>query len=348
VDNIYLQLFVFLLCFGMNLEESNFYKGAVGYLRGSDGLRPEDEETGIYIRWWRLMRLSPVFWYATANKLPIEEESVAWAYKYSGDLKLKSFGKWWDAHAKEAFAEPVRPRKVRELNLENPTHEKLYEKSVVVEIPLTISKRKIFSELRKIVNWHYQDKANEGRRVNIASYSLANLKLYNKRYHSQTLDNEYFTLLYRILFPEVKQWVIADRLRLVAGRTIRATDSRDWQSEVDSENKKYLQAVVGRYLYKARFSRFHLERGTYAKYDKVDIDAARPFGEKRHEHYTRSTNEATGHSDYSDWQKWVRKEHWKELREHIIKKHRISQRHDIDTKDFGERFEKYLRGEINL
>jgi hypothetical protein len=332
----------------MTTDQYGFFKGLPGYTRTSDKLSSEDIETGIYYRWWRLMRLSPLFWYATANKLPIKDEPSAWAHKYAGDLKNRSFEKWWKASAKQAFAEPVRPRKVRELDLENPSSFTLYGNSVVVEIPMTVSKRKIFSELREIVNKRYQNEVGTGRRVNVASFSLANLKLFNKRYHPQTLDNEYFTLLYRILYPEIRQWVIADRLRLVAGITIRATDSRDWQSEVDSKNKKYLQAVVGRYLYKARFSRFHLERGTYAKYDKVDIDAARPFGEERHEHYTRSTNEATGHSDYSDWQKWVHKEHWKELREHIIKKHRISQRHDIDTKDFGERFEKYLRGEINL
>jgi hypothetical protein len=332
----------------MNNEESAFYKGAAGYLRDSDGLRPEDIETGIYFRWWRLMRLSPLFWYVTANKVPIKDEGAAWAHKYAGDLKNRSFEKWWKASAKQAFAEPVRPRKVRELDLENPSSVNLYENSVVVEIPLTVSKRKIFSELRDIVNRHYQNQVVKGRRVNVASFSMANLKLYNKRYHPQTLDNEYFTLLYRILYPEIRQWVIADRLRLVADVTIRTTDSRDWQSELDSKNKKYLQAVVGRYLYKARFSRFHLERGTFPKYDKVDIEAARPFGEERHEHYTQSTSEGTEHVAYSEWQKWVQKEHWLALKEHIINKHRISQRHDIKAKDFGDRFEKYLRGEINL
>ncbi len=332
----------------MTNEQAAFYKAAAGYIRYPDGLRPEDKETGIYYRWWRLMRLSPLFWYATTNKMPIKDEAAAWAYKYAGDLKPRSFEKWWKASAKQAFAEPVRPRDVRVLNLEEPENLDLYEKSVVVEIPLTVSLRKIFSQLREIVNEHYINEENSNRRVNVASFSLANLKLYNKRYHPQTLDHEYFTLLYRILYPEIKQWIIGDRLRLVAGRTIRATDSRDWQSEVDSKNKKYLQAVVGRYLYKARFSRFHLERGTYAKYDKVDIDATRPFGEERHEHYTRSTNEATVHGAYSDWQNWVYKEHWKELREHIIKEHRIAQRHDITTKDFEKRFDRYLRGEINL
>lgn len=332
----------------MTTEQYGFFKGLQGYIRASDELRPKDIETGIYYRWWRLMRLSQLFWYANSSGLPIEEMEVKRAVRYSGDLKTRSFEKWWKTSGKQAFAEPVRPRKVRVLDLENPSSFNLYGNSVVVEIPLTVSKRKIFSELREIVNRHYQNEAGPARRINLASFSLANLKLHNKRYHPQTLDHEFFTLLYRILYPEIRQWVIADRLGLVAGVTIRTTDSRDWQSELDSKNKKYLQAVVGRYLYKARFSRFHLERGTFSKYDKVDIEAARPFGDKRHEHYKQSTNEAATHGSYSDWQKWVRKEHWLVLKDHIISKHRISQRHDINAKDFDERFEKYLRGEIHL
>lgn len=334
----------------MTTEQTHFFKGLVGYTRINDELRPEDTETGIYYRWWRLMRLSQLYWYADTSKLPIEDESAAQAYKQAGDLKKRAFPAWWSSTGIKLFSEPVRPRKVRELDLENPDDLNLYEKSVVVEIPLTVSKRKIFSELRAIINRRYVNEVDPSRRVNVASYSLARLKLHTKRFHSQAIDNEYFTLLYRILFPEVRLWVIADRLKLVEGVTIRSTDSRDWQSEQVSEDKKYLQAVVGRYLYKARFSRFHLERGTYPKYDKVDIETAMPFGQKRDAHFKQKTSEGKipiGGAP-SDWQKWVRKEHWSALKDHIIQKNRLERRHDIKAKDFDDRFERFLRGEINL
>jgi hypothetical protein len=334
----------------MTTEQSHFYKGAAGFIRMSDELRPEDIETGIYYRWWRLMRLSQLYWYADSAKVPIEDTDAASAYKFVGDLKKRSFQVWWSATGKKVFAEPIRPRKVRVLDLEQPEDLNLYEKSVVVEIPLTVSKRKIFSELREIVNSHYVNEVNPSRRVNVASFSLADLKLHTKRYHPKTIDNEYFALLYRILYPEIRQWVIADRLRLVPNITIRATDSRDWQSEADSESKNYLLAVVGRYLYKARFSRYHLERGTFPKYDKVDIDAAMPFGKARNEHFKQITKEGKVEdgSSPSEWQKWVRKEHWSAFKEHIIEKNGLERRHDIKAKDFDDRFESYLRGEINL
>jgi len=331
----------------MTTEQSPFYKGLAGYTRRSDKLRPEDIEKGIYYRWWRLMRLSQLYWYASSAKVPIEDTDARRAYTYTGDLSKRSFQVWWSATGKNVFAEPYHPRKVRELNLESSSTRDLYEKSVVVEIPLTVSKRKIFSELRAIVNKHYVNEEDPSRRVNVASFSLADLKLHTKRFSHQTLDNEYFTLLYRILYPQIRQWVIADRLKLVEGVTIRLT-SQDWNQPEVTEEKNYLQAVVGRYLYKARFSRYFLERGTFPKYDKVDIDAAMPFGKARDAHFKETTSEGKIKDMPSEWQKWVRKEHWKELRAQIIEKNDLEQRRDIKSKDFEVLFEKYVRGEINL
>jgi hypothetical protein len=333
----------------MTTNQSHFYKGAEGYIRTSDELRPEDIETGIYYRWWRLMRLSQLYWYANTGKVPIEDSEAAQAHKHSGDLAKKNFSLWWKATGKTVFAEPIRPRDVRPLNLESPTDLVLYEKSVVVEIPLTVSKQKIFRQLREIVNEYYVNEVDPSRRVNVASFSLADLKLHTKRYHPQTIDNEYFTLLYRILYPEIRLWVIADRLRLVPSINIRLT-AQDWRQPEVTKDKKYLQAVVGRYLYKARFSRFHMERGTFPKYDKVDLNAGMPLGKARDAHFKKMTSEgkAESNSSPSEWQKWVRKEHWPSLKEHIIKKNNLDRRHDITAKDFDERFEMYVRGEINL
>ncbi len=131
---------------------------------------------------------------------------------------------------------------------------------------------------------------------------------------------------------------------------LAAADSRDWQQQEISDDKKYLQAVAGRYLYKARFSRFHLERGTYPKYDKVDIDAARPFGEARDNHFKELTSEgkvASGASP-SQWRQWVRKEYWSTLKAYIVEKNDIENRHDVEAKSFDSLFERYLRGELSL
>lgn len=297
------------------------------------------------------MRLSQLFWYGRTYAVPIDDQAARKAFSRSGDLTKNNFTVWWNTTGKYVFSEPIRPRDVRELNLEAPTRRDLYEKSVVVEIPLTVSKQKIFKQLREILNKHYVNEEDPSRRVNVASFSLADLKLHTKRFHTDTLEKEYFTLLYRIMYPNIQQWVIADRLQLVEDINIRLT-AQDWRQPEVTAQKKYLQAVVGRYLYKARFSRFHLERGTFPKYDKVDVDAVMPFGEARNAHFMLVTDEQKKKSKTprppSEWQVWVRKQYWRTLKAHIIERKNLHDRHNTGSRDFDDLFEKYLRGEINL
>jgi hypothetical protein len=100
-----------------------------------------------------------------------------------------------------------------------------------------------------------------------------------------------------------------------------------------------LQALVGRFLYKAKYSRYHLERGVYPNYTKVDVDLAKPFGLDHDEYFKSLTCETNLKPNYSEWQKWVEINHGPALRAHIAKINKIPEGE-------GEFLEKFMTSRV--
>lgn len=333
----------------MPLNSTDFFKGLSGYTRGSDELRSDDIETGIYFRWWRLMRLSPVFWYANKSKLPIEDADALNAYELAGDLNQRKFETWWKETGRKVFSEPQRPRSVRAIDLEQPPEIDLYERSVVVEIPLTVSKQKIFRELRKIVNSRLTNEDDSSRRFNVAAYSKAALKIHTKKFNITAIDHEYYALVYRILYPNAKLWLLADRLRLSRNNEIRSAEGVLSKEEL-ADRRLRLQALIGRYLYKVEYARHNLIGKTFPNYTKVDYETFQPFGTDRDVNYKSMTKEGkfSSPTEMSEWQKWVEKEHGSALRAYICKVNGITRKDAMSVQDFNKRLDLFMSSLIDF
>jgi hypothetical protein len=335
----------------MQYQRTGFYKGIPGFTVSSDDGLLEAAEASIYRQWWQLLRLSPVYWYARETGIEPVIPEIASNYEKVGALKTPSFRIWWQRHGKYLFEEAKRPAKVRLLNIDEPVNNELYQNSVVVEIPLTITGKKIIRDLKELLREIEHDVT--GR--NVINLSNASLKLKSKKFNLTTIEHEYWVLLYRILYPDISVWKIGDRLQLAPNNKVRNIDLKAMNANYSSISSPVakLQSLTGRNLYKARFARYHVERGSFPNYTKVaDLNSVEPFGKKRHSEFIEATNETNrdeqgNHTPDSPWQQYLKVNYQSDLHNRIIdvNKHRHKY---IRENDFKEKYENFIAGSIDI
>lgn len=257
------------------------------------------------------MRLSPVFWFAShTGHVPVHPD-MAKAFRQVGNLE-QNFIVWWRETGRFLFAEAKRPAKVERLELESLQEHTFREGALLLEIPLSIRKETIIKQVKRLLA-----DAHEGRSLDLAATSTAPLKLHTKRYRLRTLEIEYWVLLYKILFPEASIWQIGDRLRIAPQLRVRGV-------ERGSNERMYanMNSLVGRYLYKARFTLGNVELGIFPNADEADLDDdLMPFGAKLQAQYANAI-EGDGRSP-SAWQEWLKANEWPDLKKLIVRKNRL-------------------------
>jgi hypothetical protein len=106
-------------------------------------------------------------------------------------------------------------------------------------------------------------------------------------------------------------------------------------------------------LYKARFSRYHVERGSFPNYSRVaDFNAAQPFGPKHHKEFLEATNETNRDESgnlvrNSPWQKHIQAEYAKELTHRILRLNQHGSKYISDPK-FKDSYEDFIAGICDL
>jgi hypothetical protein len=328
----------------MKKPRTGFYKGIPGFTVSSDDLLLEAAEASIYRWWWEFLRLSPVYWYARKTGKSIAISEIARAYEIAGNLQLPHFGVWWKRYGKYAFEEIHRPAKARIINLDRPVEHELYQQSLIVEIPLTITRKKILKDIKELLD----SVGHEVNALNVISTTNAKLKLKSKKYSLSTIENEYWVLIYRILNPALQLWKLGDRLQLAPSNHVRGR----LPSDVASINSRghgpfaRLQSLTGRHYYKARFARLHAEYGSFPDYTKIEaVNDRLPFGEKAHKDYLATTRESE--SEDSAWQQYIRQEYEQSLYFEIMRRNRLD-RLIIRDASAKERFPRFVSGEIDL
>jgi hypothetical protein len=328
----------------MKNHRTGFYKGIPSFTVSSDDLLLEAAEASIYRWWWEFLRLSPVYWYARKTGKRIAISELARAYEIAGNLATPIFGMWWERHGKYAFEEIHRPAKTRIIEIDHPREHELYQKSVIVEIPLTISRKKIMKEVKGLLD----EIGHEVNALNVIRTTNAKLKLKSKKFSLSTIENEYWVLIYRILYPDLQLWKLGDRLQLAPNNHVRGRV----QSDVASINRRglgpfaRLQSLTGRHYYKARFARVHAEHGNFPNYTKINaLNDRLPFGAREHKEFLLATSEKN--STYSPWQNYVREKYGKSLYYEIMRRNRLD-RLIIRDSVAKARFPSFVSGDIDL
>ena len=316
-----------------------FYKGIVGFTRELEEDYGSAAEDGIYGWWWRYLRLSPVFWFARTTGIAPRNAQLAKVFEQAGDLGEERFIKWWKATGAQLYVEDKRPREVRLVAEDNLEEFVFYPKgtSIVVEIPLTISQGTINKKIRKILAEHHA-----GRSLDVMAYSTAQWPLHTKRFDLNTSEREYWTLLYRMLYPDIAAWRIGDRLKLAPGLNLRDVDR--WKFNRTTSPVHRMSSTIGRYLYKAQWTLWNAEQGSFPSANKaVPID--KPFGSKLHDEYL----EATGRKidTISPWHEWLNRQYHQDLVYRIRKKNNLLGMSSVNPRML-KLLPKFIAGETDL
>jgi hypothetical protein len=184
--------------------------------------------------------------------------------------------------------------------------------------------------------------------LSVVGESRATLRLKTKKFSLPTIENEYWVLIYRILYPTIPLWKLGDRLQLAPNNLVRGYERAQLATRFSRSLGPFarLQSLTGRYFYKARFARHHVELGSFPNYTKVDSnDLVMPFGEKEHKDYLAATDENS--TVDSPWQQHIRQEYEKDLHYLIMRKNRLD-RLVIRDPEIKKQFPKFVLGEVDL
>ena len=264
---------------------------------------------------------------------------MAEVYELAGDLKEDRFRRWWEDTGINLFVEAKRPPTVKTLDLQKLQEHRFKEKAIYLEIPLTIRKETIQKQIREILN-----QTHEGRDLDVTENANAIFKLHTKRYRLRVVELEYWVLLYKLLYQDIKVWKIGDRLQLSphlklrgAERGIRFGDKRFNQ----------LNSLTGRYLYKARYTLAHAERRSFPNGSKIVVpENFMPFGERHDQAYRAAIGQIDGVE--SEWQKWLHDEYAVTLKYEITRRNRLEEKMKLPGSKLRQRMPDFIAGKSDL
>lgn len=323
----------------MRNQRTGFYKGIAGFRRGSEELLYEAAEHSVYQWWWEFLRLSPVLWYAQHAGVTPVVPKMAEVCEQAGDVREDRFNKWWRSTGSVLFEEARRPLQLRRVDEQALGEHEFYPqgKSMLVEVPLTVTSRTLVKQFKKLLAQTHGD-----QRVDVLEHSNAAWKLHTKRYNLIALENQFWVLVYRLLYPDIAAWRIGDRLQISPGLMLRNIDRQRYAGKTSPISRA--QSTVGRFLYKAQRTVANAELASFPNFNPIAVTEM-PFGEHHHKDFLIATRGTV--SEPSAWQQWLHEEfHWR-LVKRIKEKNRIAGMTAVDPK-VVQRLSKFIAGESDL
>jgi len=322
----------------MKSPQRPFFKGFPNFVSQSDELEAREAEKTLYFWWWEFVRLSPVLWFAHETGIKPTDPAIENVAASFGDLRSDHFGKWWRTTGTNIFAESKRPSKVKALDLQQ-LHEYSFDTAkLYIEVPLNIRQQTIVKQFKALLS----DK-HDGRALDLAAHSTAQFKLRNKKARMETLKNEYWVTLYRLLHPNIEVWRIGDRLQLAWQHKVR-----DDNGSIPNADKGPVNSVTGRFLYKGRFTLLNAERGSFPNADPIELsERHQPFGLKHQTDYRAATQDAKDGTECA-YRKWLKEEYSLSLKNKIAQCNSLEAPLRIPGSKVRLRIDAFIVGESDL
>lgn len=294
-----------------------------------------DANSSIYHLWFRYLQLSPVLWYANSTGIKPRHTEIAKVLKNGGDFLNQDFHTWWEKNCERLFAEPSGRKELVGLKLNDLATHTYDKNSLYVEVPLSIPIDRVMKDFHSILMQHH-----EGRKLNLAATSQAIWPLHTMRYRLEVIERGYWTLVYKLLFPNLSIWQIGDRLQYAPHLKVRGTE---WSSNEQRFNS--LNSLTGRYLYKGRYTLENAEQGIFPNLKKPDVVRSDfPFGKKYQTDFLNSTSTING--EKSPWITSLENRLSHELM-HIVYKRNLRYISADPSADTTEKFLAFFRGETD-
>jgi hypothetical protein len=296
----------------------------------------DDHPHPIYEWWWKFMRLSPVFWYARTYGVEIKDQKINETFHLAGDLSERMFILWWKKQRSVAFQEVKRFAQVKVLDINN-LHDHIFNSnSLYLEIPLDMTRSKINRSINKELK-----KVHEGRFFDAAKTTTANLKIFTKKFRLPTIEKEYWSYLYRLIYPKIEVWRIGDRLKVSPSANLRSIERIDNLSSF-----RKMDSLVGRYIYKAKFTLQNVEYGIFPNPNKPNFYNEIPFGIKHHKDFLDKTINTSKKT--TEYHKWIAKELRNELDQYVIQINKLREFMRMPDSPVRKRFPDFVSGKSDL
>ena len=281
-----------------------------------------------------------MLWYAQQAGVTPVVPKVAEVCEQAEDIREDRFNRWWRTTGSVLFEEARRPLQLRRVDEQALGEHEFYApgKSMLLEVPLTVTSRTLVKQFKKLLAQTHGD-----QRVDVLEHSSATWRLHTKRYNLVALENQFWVLVYRLLYPDIAAWRIGDRLQISPGLNVRGIAPTSSLMRKSSPHAR-MQSTVGRFLYKAQRTVANAELGSFPNIKPVKgVDM--PFGPRCHTEYLVATRGTV--SEPSAWQQWLHEEfHWR-LVKRIKDKNRITGMTAVDPKVVA-RLSKFIAGESDL
>lgn len=315
---------------------SSFFKGLRSAYRNGYEILDSEVEGSIYYWWWRYLRISPVLWYANKTGRSPVDPAIKKVFEECGQLYRGDFSDWWSKNCERLFAEPLGRKELRVMRPREAEMQRFDKDSVVIEVPLSIPVERLHESFRNLIA-----QLHPGRHMNLASTSQAAWRLKTMRYRIHVIEVQYWSILYKSLYPHLAAVRIGDRLQVAPHLKVRGTD---WMQNQARYNR--LNSIAGRHLYKGRFTLLNAERGSFPNSTAIAIpDGHMPFGKRHNADYFVATNDMDG--SISPWRKWLRRQFDPDLRDYVFWKNQ-GYLSDSIVRETDKKFISFYRGESDL
>ena len=262
-------------------------------------LELSEAQTSVYRWWYEYLRLSRDYWFlckvSHGRAVQTTDKRFAEIYNDFGDIFKLPFGSWWKSRGRKVFRESAAPRKVRVLNPRSPELESSGDKwgSLVVEIPLSLSRRQILRQVGKEITAR-----QEKRPGNLLATSTAKYPVNPVRFKIPTLQTMHEVyclnreLIVRPNFYEnlkkaegfKRQSLQVDQFRI--GKILhlnRDAEKLHGDNTAVSRKKNVMRATVSRYIARAEHLIANVELGRFPDFSPVTDSGMMRFTQKQRE-----------------------------------------------------------------
>lgn len=260
-------------------------------------LELSEAQTSVYRWWYEYLRLSRDYWFlckvSRGREVQTADQRFAEIYNDFGDVFKLPFGIWWKSRGRKVFRESAAPRKVRVVNPNFPELEKSSDKwgSLLVEIPLSLSRRQILRQVGKEITAR-----QEKRPINLLAASTAKYPVNPVRFKIPTLQTTHEVyclnreLIVKRKFLETRknaealkgQGLQIDQFRI--GKILhlnRDAEKLHGDSSAISRKKNVMRATVSRYISRAEHLIANVELGRFPDFTPIEDSGVVRFTQKQ-------------------------------------------------------------------
>jgi len=236
--------------------------------------------------WWEFLRLSKDYWMvcqtASGGVAKTRDEQLARVYRDFGNIYDCTFEQWWIRRGALIFHEEVEAPRVRQIEGEHRSRarQRQNDNTLLVEIPLILTKRTVQRQIGKILKKH-----EEQRTRNVLHHSTSRYPIKPVRYQPLALQrmHEVWCLHRELILKPIALGEKTDSraqkndlFRIGKLLNLNYQYARPHEDEFEMRsNQLKMRIIVSRYLNRARKLIANVEHGAFPVYEKILIEEPR-------------------------------------------------------------------------